>query len=118
MWKIYYALWVEGLSMRTGQGSVALAKGYLESSDGDTWQDQLAKFFVKKISLDQLKKSARNVGQKVEVDYYGAVVALSDGRKDDAEKMLERVISSDLLGFFEYRMARAILKKEFASAPK
>lgn len=113
MWKIYYSLWVEGLSQRTGKGSVALAKGYLESSSGDSWQDQLAKFFVKKISMDELQKSARNPGQKVETDYYAAISALSEGKREEAKKMLDRVIASDLLGFFEYRMARAILKNEF-----
>ena len=120
MWKIYYSLWVEGLARRTGKGSVPLAKGYLDSSDGDTWQDHLAKFFVKKISLGELRKSATNLGQRVETDYYGAVLALSDGRRDEAEQLLDKVIASELLGFFEYRMARDILRKEFnrsASAP-
>jgi pentatricopeptide repeat protein len=113
MWKIYYSLWVEGLARRTGKGSVDLAKGYLESSNGESWQDHLAKFFCGKISLDDLRKAAKNTGQHVEVDYYGAVIAMADGKKAEAKKMLAKVIDSNLLGFFEYRMARQILRDEF-----
>jgi pentatricopeptide repeat protein len=112
MWKIYYSLWVEGLSRRTGKGSVNLAKGYLESSEGETWQDHLAQFFCGKISLDDLRKAAKNTGQHVEVEYYGAILAMSDGRNGDAKAMLAKVIDSNLLGFFEYRMAREILRGE------
>ncbi len=112
MWKIYYSLWVEGLSRRTGKGSIDLAKGYLESSNGESWQDHLAKFFCGKISLDELRKAAKNNGQQVEVDYYGAIIAMADGNKGTAKEMLGKVIDSKLLGFFEYRMAREILQDE------
>jgi tetratricopeptide (TPR) repeat protein len=112
MWKIYYSLWVEGLSRRQGKGSFELARGYLETSRGDTWQDKLASFFSNKISIDELRKSAANNGQKVEVDYYGALKALAEGKKKDAKALLDSVIASNLLGFFEYRMAREILLEE------
>jgi tetratricopeptide (TPR) repeat protein len=112
MWKIYYSLWIEGLSRRTGKGSVDLAKGYLESSNGESWQDHLAKFFCGKITLGDLKKAAKNTGQRVEVSYYGAIVAMADGNTAEARKMLGEVIDSKLLGFFEYRMAREILRDE------
>jgi tetratricopeptide (TPR) repeat protein len=116
MWKIYYSLWVEGLSRRIGKGSVELAKGYLESSNGESWQDYLAKFFCRKISLDDLRNAAKNNGQRVEVDYYGALLAMAEGRTKEAKSMLDAVISSNLLGFFEYRMAREILRNEFSTA--
>jgi lipoprotein NlpI len=112
MWKIYYSLWIEGLSRRKGKGSVDLAKGYLESSNGESWQDSLAKYFCGKITLDQLRKLAKNNGQNVEVDYYGAVLAIADGKNAEAKQMLAKVIDSNLLGFFEYRMARALLRDE------
>ncbi len=109
MWKIYYSLWVEGLSIRLGKGSSALAKGYLESVNGDSWQDRLAGYFVGKISLEELKTHAQNLGHRVESDYYGAIIALSQGKKEEAQKMLNAVIESNLLGFFEYKMAKTLL---------
>jgi pentatricopeptide repeat protein len=116
MWKIYYSLWVEGLSRRMGKGSVSLAGGYLQAASGDTWQDHLARFFTKKISLGELRKAAANRGQLVEADFYGAIIALCDGKKDEARNLLKSVIASDLLGFFEYRMARALLQNELTSS--
>jgi tetratricopeptide (TPR) repeat protein len=113
MWKIYYSLWVEGLARRSGQGSVDLAKGYLESSNGESWQDDLAKFFCGKMTLDELRKNAQNTGQQVEVDYYGALALMSEGKNSEAKNLLDAVISSNLLGFFEYRMARELLRNEF-----
>jgi tetratricopeptide (TPR) repeat protein len=112
MWKIYYSLWVEGLSKRAGKGSFDLAKGYLENSRGDTWQDKLARFFSGAITIEALRSEAANTGQQVEVDYYGAVAALADGRTAEAHALLNKVIDSNLLGFFEFRMARAILQNE------
>jgi tetratricopeptide (TPR) repeat protein len=113
MWKIYYSLWIEGLArMREGR-SFAIARGYLEQSDGPGWQDELARFFTGRITAEQLRERTRNHGQRVEVDYYVAVELLAAGRKDEARALLERVIASDLMGFFEYRMARALLHAEF-----
>jgi tetratricopeptide (TPR) repeat protein len=113
MWKIYYSLWVEGLALRKEGRSFAIARGYLEQSDGASWQDELARFFTGRIDAAQLRERASNTGQRVEVDYYVAVELLGVGRKEEARALLDRVIASDLMGFFEYRMARALLATEF-----
>ncbi|MCP4602068.1 MAG: hypothetical protein GY847_16390 [Proteobacteria bacterium] len=112
MWKIYYSLWLEGLSQRAGKGSFDLAKGYLEHSRGETWQDQLAKFYSGEKTVEVLHQEAANAGQHVEVEYYAALIDLAQGRKNEARTRLEKVVASKLLGFFEYRMARAILYEE------
>jgi tetratricopeptide (TPR) repeat protein len=113
MWKIYYSLWIEGLSRRIGRGSFPMAQGYLEHSRGDTWQDKLASFYSGTMTSDALFKSIDSDGQRVEYEYYSALLALSEGKKNEAKAKLEKVIISNLLGFFEYRMARAILQNEF-----
>jgi tetratricopeptide (TPR) repeat protein len=113
MWKIYYSLWVEGLARRGGDASVDLARGYLEQSDGETWQDNLARFFSGRITFEQLKERATNEGQLVETDYYSALRHLAKGDKKKARKLLDEVIASDLMGFFEYRMAWELLRTEF-----
>ncbi|MCU0662593.1 MAG: hypothetical protein MUC50_09740 [Myxococcota bacterium] len=117
MWKIYYSMWVEGLAMRAKPGGRSeLARAYLEQSDGKTWQDNLAAFFVGKLSVDELLAKAVNRGQKVEVEYYSALLDLAGGKREDARVKLQRVLDSDLMGFFEYRMARSILVDQ--PAPK
>jgi tetratricopeptide (TPR) repeat protein len=113
MWKIYYSLWIEGLAMRKAGGSFAIARGYLEQSDGASWQDELARFFTRRIDAGQLRERAASGGQRVEVDFYVAIDLLATGRKEEARALLDRVVASDLMGFFEYRMARALLATEF-----
>lgn len=116
MWKIYYSLWVEGLAKRLGKDSIPLAVGYLKHSKGDSWQDKLAQFFSGTIPLEKLRKAARNVGQNVEADYYSSVLDISNGRIDDAVAKLNQVLNSKLLGFFEFKMARAILQGQLKDA--
>jgi tetratricopeptide (TPR) repeat protein len=113
MWKIYYSLWIEGLSRRIGEGSFPMAQGYLEHSRGDTWQDKLALFYAGKITNEALLAGITSRGQRVEYEFYSALLTLSEGKRMEAKAKLEEVIQSNLLGFFEYRMARAILQDEF-----
>jgi tetratricopeptide (TPR) repeat protein len=108
MWKIYFALWVEGLARRQGK-SVELARNYLAHADADTWQDELARYASGRIDADELRRRAANEGQRVEADFYVGLKLLGDGRPDDAKPLFEKVIASDLMGFFEYPMARALL---------
>jgi tetratricopeptide (TPR) repeat protein len=111
MWKIYFSLWMEGFSGRKSGKSFDLAQGYLEQSDGKSWQDDLARFFSGRITADKLRERAANVGQNVETDFYVSVKLLSNGKKSDAMPLLKKVLDSDLMGFFEYPMARAFLDK-------
>ncbi len=111
MWKIYFSLWMEGFSRRKSGKSFDLARGYLEQSDGKSWQDDLARFFSGRITADKLRGRAANVGQNVETDFYVSVKLLSDGKKSAATPLLHKVLESDLMGFFEYPMARALLAK-------
>jgi lipoprotein NlpI len=112
MWKIYYSLWVEGLSLRTVKSSFELAGVYLRHSKGDSWQDCLAQFFSGSMTEEELRKKASNFGEEVEVEYYAALKAMSLGETSEARKRLEKVIASKLLGFFEYQMASALLRFE------
>ncbi|MCK9523016.1 MAG: tetratricopeptide repeat protein [Proteobacteria bacterium] len=109
MWKIYYALWVEGLARRQNERTFDLPNAYLQDCNGTSWQDQLARFFTGRIPYDKLRALADNLGQQVEADFYEAVLRLSSGETASARAMLQQVIASDLLGFFEYRMAAELL---------
>ena len=108
MWKIYFALWVEGLARRQGK-SDELARNYLAHADGDTWQDELARFASARIDAAELRRRAQNDGQRVEADFYVGLQLLGDGKPELARPLFEKVISSDMMGFFEYPMARTLL---------
>jgi tetratricopeptide (TPR) repeat protein len=109
MWKIYYSLWIEGLSRVSRHESYDLAHGYLARREGKSWQDRLARFFTGELPGAELRRSAENPGQVAEMDYYSGVLALADGRREEARRLFEAVIRSSLLGFFEYKMARVAL---------
>jgi lipoprotein NlpI len=111
MWKIYFALWVEGMARRQGT-SIELARNYLAHADGDTWQDDLARYFSGRIDGAELERRAQNNGQKVEADFYAGLKLFGDGKRDLADPLLRKVIDSKLMGFFEYPMARVLLAEK------
>lgn len=109
MWKIYFSIWVDGLSrMHEGQ-SFDLAYGYLQNTASETWQEKLASFFTGTIDGAALRKNAQNKGQLVEADYYEALLEISKGNNTSAKALLQKVIDSNLFAFFEYRMAQVLL---------
>jgi len=110
MWKIYYSLWVEGLSFGKGEARYAPAWSYLEQRKGDSWQDLVARFYTDQITEKELRSHAIDTSRKVEANYYVALKLLTKGNKKDAVILLENVIKSDLMGFFEYRLAHDLLK--------
>ena len=87
-----------------------LAKNYLAHADADTWQDDLARYASGRIDAAELQRRAANEGQRVEADFYAGLKLLGDGRPADAKPLLEKVIASDLMGFFEYAMAQELVK--------
>ncbi len=111
MWKIYFAIWVEALSLRSAGRSFDLARGYLDKTSGKSWQERLAMYFTGRMDVATLRSHARNRGQEVEADYYEALQHLAARRPETAAPLLQKVIDSDLVAFFEYRMARELLRE-------
>ena len=118
MWKIYFAIWVEGLSLRKTGESFGLARGYLENVEGKDWQQRLAMFFTGRLDSRSLREAARNRGQEVEADYYEALLLLTEGKPEESRALLDAVIASDLVAFSEYRMARELLRNGIAEGGK
>ncbi|MBN2528035.1 MAG: hypothetical protein JXR76_16715 [Deltaproteobacteria bacterium] len=111
MWKVYFSIWVDGLSRQLEDKPFDLATGYLANTSDDSWQDKLASFFIGAIDASALRKSAVNKGQQVEADYYEALLLVVGGKSDGAKKLLKNVINSNLYAFFEYRMAAVLLNR-------
>lgn len=111
MWKIYFSIWVDGLSRLENGVPFDLALGYLENSSDKSWQDNLATFFTGTIDDATLRNTAQSKGQFVEADYYVALLAAANGKPELARPLLQKVLDSKLFAFFEYRMAKELLKK-------
>ncbi|MBN2801612.1 MAG: hypothetical protein JXR91_00815 [Deltaproteobacteria bacterium] len=109
MWKIYFSIWIEGLSLVKESKSFDLAKGYLQNSGKESWQDKLAMFFSGKIDSTQLRSYAVNKGQLTEADYYEGLYLLAHKDEESAKTLFQKVIDSNMLAFFEYKMAKKVL---------
>lgn len=110
MWKVYFSIWVDGLSRMQQGKPFELAAGYLENTRNESWQDKLASFYIGTVDANTLRKETTNVGQKVEADYYEALRRLIDRDYESARALLEKVMASNLYAFFEYKMASELLR--------
>lgn len=110
-WKTYGSLWMYGLA---NYYSDELMKQYVlehleeVSKREDKWVFNIAKYYTGKISLDELRKLAVKRGQQVEVDFYEAYLHLKD-KPEYAKTLLQRVVESEFMGYYEYNMAKEIL---------
>jgi tetratricopeptide (TPR) repeat protein len=109
--KVYCSLWILDLAKRAGQPEDPLATAYLQSTDGAKWYDDLARWATARQSEDKLLARADSPARKAESSFYRAMRAWSDGKKDDAKRLWQEVLSTDMMAFFEYDMAAYYLKR-------
>ncbi len=114
IWKIYFSMWIVGLQRRLGQEPDSVAVRFLESVDGEEWVERLGQFFVGDLSYQALLELAETQGHRAEAYYYQAVLELARGDRQSALQLLQQVIETDMLGYYEYEFARQ-LQQELAS---
>jgi len=108
-WKIYYALWVVGAQRRGGEAADQDAVAFLRGVAGNSWQERLARFWSGSVSYDDLLSHAHGAGERAEAHFYQALHLLADGQREPAMALLREVLESNMMGFFEYDMAREML---------
>ncbi len=109
--KVYMSLWMIGEARQSGRTEDRLALAYLHARDGRLWYDQLARFASGRANAQALQARATTRARRAELLYYSAVLG------DDPFKMrslLERVVESGMILFFEYDMAKLWLEKKSA----
>jgi tetratricopeptide (TPR) repeat protein len=107
--KIYCSLWVVAGARLRGLEPDPLALEFLASRSGTRWYHDLARFTVGKLSWDELYKKANTRGKRAEAFYYQGLARYQAGDKPGGDKLMRLVISTDMLGFFEYDMAAYLL---------
>jgi tetratricopeptide (TPR) repeat protein len=109
-WKVYFALWVRAIAARSGMSAETDQGSVLdELSDGSQWWARLARFGASKIDFKQLMADAANVGERTEAFFYEATRRLGAGDVDGARQMLQRVMDTRMVSFYEYAMAQELL---------
>lgn len=117
-WKAYFALWTRLIALREGVSEPAIVTHLLEGlSAGKAWAGRLARFALGRMDRGDLIDSAENKGERAEAHFYIALDALAKGQPESYRSELEAVIETDMVAFYEYEMASALLRALRAEAP-
>jgi tetratricopeptide (TPR) repeat protein len=107
--KVYTSLWIIDFSKIRKVAPPPLALEYLASREGSRWYHELARYRSGRIDYRQLYLRADTRGKRAEAYFYEALARYGAGDDDEAEKLLRLTLATEMLGFFEYDMARYFL---------
>jgi tetratricopeptide (TPR) repeat protein len=107
--KVYLCLWILAEDRRAGRPDDRLATEYLAGRDGPLWYDDVARLATGRATVEALGVRATTRARRAELRYYGAVLGPPGRSADEIRRLLEDVVSTDMILFFEYDMARRYL---------
>ena len=112
-WKVYFALWVQIVARRAG-GPVEedVMSRLQELSSSATWWGKLAQFGAGQLSGQELCDAADTVGERAEAFFYFGARELTNGEAQAATNLLDQVIETGMVGFYEYQMAQELRPDE------
>jgi tetratricopeptide (TPR) repeat protein len=109
-WKTYFAMWVKIIAARSHTGISHDTQQLLTRlARSDAWWGQLAQFGVGTISHEKLSAKANTKGERTEADFYEGARLLAAGDVAAARHLFVRVLSSQMVGFYEFQMAQELL---------
>ena len=106
--KIYMSLWVLAYNYRNRLEINPPALEYLKVHDGPLWQHALAKYAVGDMTIESLEKRAKTRGERAEFYFYTALLG-QDLAKRETKELLEEVLKTKMVLYFEYEMAQHLL---------
>jgi tetratricopeptide (TPR) repeat protein len=109
-WRAYYGLWVTAVSARAGAPvDPAVTRQLAHIAKADAWWAQLVQLSLGQTSHAELSARAKNAGERAEADFYEAVRLLGQKKTAEARALLQQVMASRMIGFYEYQMAQELL---------
>ena len=115
--KVYCSMWLADLLQRAGQPPDPLATNFLQSVQGTKWHADLARWASGTLTEAALLQRADTPGKQAEANFYLGLSSLRAGNKAAAEARFRKVVASNMMGFFEYEMATAYLKRGAPAQP-
>jgi hypothetical protein len=109
--KVYISLWVLAEARRQGLPPDPLARDFLASRDGTLWYDDLARYATGRMTLEALRARATTRSRRAELLYYQAVLGTDRRHPDQSRRLLQGVVATEMVLFFEYDMARHWLRQ-------
>jgi tetratricopeptide (TPR) repeat protein len=115
-WRSYFSLWVKAVSGRAEQPAPPEIEHQLvRLSRSDAWWGYLARFGAGLIDYAELTRLAKTRGERTEADFYEGVRRVSAGDIAGARSLLQKVLDSMMVGFYEFQMAQELLLLDDAS---
>lgn len=109
-WKVYFALWVQVIAQRASASlDREITMVFDDEARGDSWSARLAAFGAGQLDYDGLLAAAHERGEQAEAQFYQAARLLGSGDAAGARRLLEAVLQSGMVNFYEYAMAQELL---------
>jgi tetratricopeptide (TPR) repeat protein len=109
--KVYSSLWVVDLAERQHDSPDPLAVQFLKNVTGNRWYDDLARWQSGRMTWQQLITKADTPNKQAEAYFYQAQKLLVEGKEAQARELWRKVLSTDMMAFFEFDMAEYYLRK-------
>jgi tetratricopeptide (TPR) repeat protein len=107
--KLYFVLWMKDLAARQNQPSDPEMDAFLRDYRGRGWDFQLARHARGETSFDDLLARAGDRGERAEAYFYEGLRQYRSGDPSKGKRLLEQVLDTQMMGFFEYDMAQTYL---------
>ena len=107
--RLYFSLWMADLQPRSGAAPDRRIDDYLREYPGEDWAKSLARHSLGELSYEELLSDADTPGRKAEAHFYEGLRQARDGKARAALKLMEAVLETGMMGFFEYEMAQQYL---------
>ncbi len=110
-WKVYFTLWIEIIVGRAGGTVVPQGQELLRRlGQSASWWGSLAKFGSGDLDYSALLSAASNLGEQTEAHFYEGARRMTHGDNAGALDQFQRVLNTHMVSFFEYEMARGLLR--------
>jgi tetratricopeptide (TPR) repeat protein len=103
--KSYCSFWIIGLARRAGLPPDPLAMNHLANLKGTAWYTELSKLIRGKATYEGLLAKAKGPSNLAELYYYQADLLLAQGKHAPARQLWQKVVSTEMMAFYEYDMA-------------
>ena len=118
-WKVYFTLWMQLIAGRAGQPASKEHTDVLRRlSQSSTWWGKLASFGAREIDYSELLSAVSNLGEETEAHFYEGTRLFAAGDNVGAEAQLRRVLDTRMVSFYEYEMARKLLRADAKNTPQ
>ena len=112
-WKVYFTLWMQAINARAGAKSDPDLRDLLKRlGRSPTWWGKLAKFGAGQLVYAKLLADANGLGEEAEAHFYEGARLLAGGDAGAAKRLFDRVLTTRMVNFYEYEMARSLIQPQ------